>query len=106
MPVADCPNKIDMEKGGAEVIPECELCNLVKGNVKTHLYDKDDLVTIVDCLRCGKDHPMIVWNKHTMNLTPEEFNYMYGRIFLLFPKALIRFDQRQIKNHLHWHIIL
>jgi len=42
----------------------CELCELVRGKVVTREYYSDNRVTIVDCLTCGKDHPMIVLNHH------------------------------------------
>jgi len=81
---------------------ECPLC---KAEHLTNWYYEDDLFYFCDCKSCGI--PMVVLRRHTMKPSWDEVNGMKYVTRVLFG-ADIRFrtEQRQIKDHLHWHIIL
>jgi len=83
------------------VIPECALCRLVNGEVRTRLYYKDSLCLIVDCDTCHI--PMLVFRSHR-DATPTEKALAENIIIDLFEFESIRTEQRKIKEHQHWHI--
>ena len=79
-------------------------CLLCKAEKLTHWYHEDELIWIADCVKCKT--PMVVIKNHTMDLSSKEFNYILKVIEELFGQNVyIRREQRQIKDHLHWHII-
>ena len=80
----------------------CELCDLVAGDIKTRWYYKDKTCIIVDCLTCKV--PMAVLNHHGP-ATAQEERLLEAVVHYLFPGATIRRDPRQIKDHVHWHIL-
>lgn len=79
---------------------ECLLCNLIHGDIKTHLYHQDDNVTIVDCLTCGT--PMLVFSLHGPIADTEHAQRI---IDSLFTYDSIRKEPHQILDHEHWHIL-
>jgi len=85
---------------------QCELCQLVAGNIKTRLYYKNDVCTIVDCSTCSI--PMVVLNHHGA-ADEHEKRLMMNAINTLFSYESIRTEQRKIPAigpdaHIHWHI--
>jgi len=83
---------------------ECPLCKLAAGDIKTKLYYQDKLIIIVDCLTCGI--PMVVLKEHKMNANNFELGHMEMTAKEIFGKDIkFRKTQRQVKNHLHWHIV-
>lgn len=79
----------------------CELCDLVAGNIKTRKYYHDKTCTIVDCLTCGV--PMCVLNHHGLADEQEE-HLMLAAINDLFEYQSIRTEPRKIQDHTHWHL--
>ena len=79
----------------------CELCNLASGDIKTRLYYKNKVCTIVDCLTCGI--PMCVLNHHG-SATEQEKRLMMAVINSLFEYESIRTTPRRILDHEHWHL--
>lgn len=86
----------------------CELCKLVNGNITTKKYYSNFLITVVDCKTCGV--PMVVLNRHSLNLTNVELAKMITKSVEvgdeMFGKEnyIVDRNQRCIKDHLHWHI--
>jgi len=81
----------------------CDLCDLVKGNIITRLYHKDDVCVVVDCVTCST--PMIVLSRHTILPTIAELKHMAEILSDLFgDKAALRIEQRRIRDHLHFHV--
>lgn len=78
------------------------MCDLCKKEKLTKWHWQDDLFWIADCKTCGT--PMVVLNEHRMTLTMIEIQNMLNIIELLFPCKKIRFEQRNTKDHLHWHL--
>ena len=82
----------------------CELCTL---KVKKKVYFEDNDLIVLDCASCLV--PMIVWRKHTMELTKRMEIKMIavleaiGFIFFDAQKFYIDRQQRAVPNHLHWH---
>lgn len=81
---------------------DCELCDLVAGNIKTRKYYRNKTCTIVDCLTCGV--PMCVLNHHGLADEGEE-HLMLAAINYLFEYQSIRTEPRKIRDHTHYHII-
>jgi hypothetical protein len=81
----------------------CELCKLVEGNIRTRKYYRDGNCIIVDCETCRV--PMAVINHHGPASEREE-RLMTAVIHHVFPGASIRKEPRQIKNHVHWHVLV
>jgi len=82
---------------------KCELCKLVEGkDIKTRLYHRDKVMTIVSCLTCGI--PMVVLNHHG-EATENETELMQTVVDHLFSYRGIRKKPRKIPYHVHWHII-
>ena len=80
---------------------DCELCDLVAGNIKTWKYYRNKTCTIVDCLTCGI--PMCVLNHH--GLADElEKRLMMSAINHLFKYQSIRTERIKIRDHEHWHL--
>jgi hypothetical protein len=79
---------------------KCELCERKK-LTKWYLDEKD--WWIADCKTCGK--PMIVYNHHEMNVKLSDVLFILQIVYSKFGKVKIRFNQRKVKDHLHWHII-
>ncbi len=84
----------------------CELCNLEK---KTKWYCEDDTFVICDCESCKL--PMIISKLHNTNmliLFPKVFEaWVNGLVKGIFKKKFhFRKEQRKVKDHWHWHIIL
>ncbi len=83
---------------------DCPLCKLVAGDIKTKLYYQDKVVIAANCPTCGK--PIIVLKRHTMK--PNNFERVHMEMV---PKELFgdtikfRKKQRQILDHLHYHIL-
>jgi len=79
---------------------ECDLCIL---DQKTRWYYEDDLIVICDCLSCRV--PMIVLRKHTVRITPKIIYHLVDVSQRVFGKNIeLRTQQRNIPDHLHWHI--
>ena len=85
----------------AFVMNKCALCDR---KVLTRCYYEDDIVWIADCYSCHI--PIIVLKRHTMEATKEELEHMNKVLDFLFPKRVIRKEQKQIHDHLHWHVII
>lgn len=84
----------------------CELCKLVRGNIITKCYYNEEDFLIVDCKTCGPNVPMLVVKKHTMQPPIDLIDRMIIKAKELFGEnILIRKNQRQIKDHLHYHVI-
>ncbi len=78
-------------------------CSLCKAERKTKWYYEDDKVWVADCETCRI--PMIVWRDHVMKLKFEDVEHMLWVVLMLFGDGVtIRFKQRKIHDHLHWHI--
>jgi len=80
----------------------CELCELVKGNIITKLWYRNDLATIVDCATCNI--PMLVFN-HCGEATERERRLALARVNALLEYESIRTAPRKVMDHEHWHII-
>lgn len=64
----------------------------------------EQVVIVVDCLTCGI--PMIVLKRHTMK--PNNFERVHMEMVAkeIFGENIkFRKQQRQIPDHLHWHIL-
>ena len=79
----------------------CELCDLVKGDIRTELYYSDKTITIVDCLTCKT--PMVVFNHHG-EATEREREHALSIINYLFEYDTIRKEPRRLRDHEHWHL--
>ena len=86
----------------------CDLCEL---KIKTNVYLDNECFIILDCKDCKI--PMVVWKEHTMNVPePDEqvmeaFLIECGRQFYGYNGSFfIDKNQRQVFDHLHWHIRL
>lgn len=81
----------------------CPLCEL---EPLTKQHAENDLAVCVDCLTCGV--PMVVLKRHTMEATAAEKVAMYALASSVCKSQgvvlAIRTEQRQIKDHLHWHL--
>lgn len=80
----------------------CELCQLVAGDVKTRFYYRDKTCTIVDCLTCHI--PMVVLNHHGPASNREK-RLMKAVVNYVFGYESIRTEPRRIFDHEHYHII-
>jgi len=91
------------------VSSDCPLCNLEK---KTRWYYEDDKYVVCDCLTCKV--PMVVLKSHLQCTCPtctfwkmvekevtDICRDLFGDAFVGFRK-----EQRQIKFHWHWHVLL
>lgn len=79
----------------------CDLCNYVE---KTKLYYDGDRFRIFVCDTCGI--PIIALKDHSMIIDLKLAEKMIRTVQLFFGRDIqIRFEQRKIKDHLHWHII-
>lgn len=77
----------------------CELC---EHKILTGHYWWNDKIWIANCKTCKT--PMVVWNKHTMDVDEE---YVISKVKKIFGKNVrFRKEQRKIKDHFHWHIII
>ena len=82
----------------------CRLCMLDKN---TYVYQENDKFIILDCMDCNM--PMVVWKKHTMNITDKDAREMetnlkfVARYKLGQSKFVIDKEQKTIPHHLHWH---
>lgn len=80
-------------------------CLLCKAEHLTKWYYEDKMIYICDCKTCHI--PMVVLRRHGVNVTDIEIAYMRGKVREVFGDCVtFRKEQRQIKDHLHWHIIL
>ena len=88
------------------LIEKCELCDLIRGNFKTPFYFRSDLITVVDCQKCGI--PIWVLNRHEQDISDEDKEYARLQCSYYFPADDIRFreEQRTIKDHRHEHVII
>jgi len=92
-------------------------CDLCKAEKKTHWYypeKREDLLTnkarywIADCLTCKV--PMVVYREHTTRPPKEmidkmmEHAHRIGRDVYGDDKYKLRFENRKIKDHYHFHI--
>lgn len=90
----------------------CDLCNIFKDNqhITTYVYDRNDDMIVLDCATCssdGKPVPMAVWREHTMVLSPGDILHIVKVLTALFGEGIhIRFEQKKIQNHLHWHVLV
>jgi len=80
---------------------KCELCELVKGDVKTRLYFEDDLLVCVDCLSCGV--PMAVFKQHR-EPNETELALILFKVKDVFRNKEIDFGRRKIMDHFHIHL--
>lgn len=78
----------------------CELCKRKK-KTKWHFEDED--WWIVSCETC--DVPMAVYKEHTMRIPLHDVIYITHIIYETFGDVSIRFSQRKIKKHFHFHIL-
>ena len=79
----------------------CPLCRPIQK--KTKWYYEDEDFTILDCRTCGT--PMLVVREHTMKPSQEVIDKMIDKAKELFGENIgIRKTQRQIKDHLHYHV--
>jgi len=88
---------------------DCPLCKLVAGNIISKLYFETDKFICVDCLTCGKNHPIVVLRRHDMEMTKEEQRYMFGRIPRYFGDRFVGFRMKEAHpewGHLHYHVLL
>lgn len=92
------------KRGNLDVVFDMSDCALCDRKKLTRCYYEDDVVWIVDCFTC--QIPIIVLKRHTMMPTAKELAHMDRVLDFLFPKRRLRGEQRQIKEHLHWHILL
>jgi len=76
---------------------------VVDGEIKSHLYYRDDIVTVIDCITCHA--PMMVPNRCSMVLSLVEANHILNVVDQLFGKNVkLRCLQRKIDQHYHLHI--
>ena len=87
---------------------DCELCQLINGNIITKKYYGDFLITVVECKTCLV--PMVALNRHSMKPTNVELTKMItksveiGDAVFGEGEYIVDRNQRCIKDHLHWHI--
>ena len=80
-------------------------CKLCLNEKLTKRYYEDNLIWIANCLTCNI--PMVVLKEHKMNLIEEEENKIINKIKEIFGNNItFRKNQRQILDHLHWHILI
>lgn len=80
----------------------CELCELKK--ITKWYYENDDFV-ILNCKTCGI--PMVVTRKHIMEVGEKLMRDIELKVREIFGDNFkFRKNQRKIKDHWHWHIIL
>lgn len=82
----------------------CDLCEL---KPLTKRYFEDDLIVICDCLTCQV--PMVVLRRHTMSPTKEELERIEEKVKEIFGEEKFkgfRKKQRNIFDHMHYHILL
>ena len=80
-------------------------CLLCKAEHLTKWYYEDELIYICDCKTCHI--PMVVLKRHGMDVTDAEMVHMRRKACEVFGDCItFRTGQRQIKDHLHWHIII
>lgn len=80
----------------------CDLCNLPR---LTPWYYEDEYCVICDCKTCGV--PMVVLRRHSMEPVARELASIAEHVMLLYgPDVRLRLAQRQIADHMHWHILL
>lgn len=78
-------------------------CLLCLAEKKTHWYHEDDICWVADCASCS--HPMIVLRRHSMTATLDELYHMLTVVRNLFGVGVqLRLNQRQVSDHLHWHV--
>jgi len=80
----------------------CELCKLVRGNIKTRLYCRSSELIIVDCQTC--QIPMLVFKNHGQADEGQRRRGM-AVVDTLFDYTEIRKEARRIPDHEHWHIV-
>ena len=81
------------------------MCELCKAEKLTKWYYEDDIIWIADCLICRI--PMVVLRKHKNTLSKDEEEHINLKVKELFGENFqFRKEQRRIKDHLHWHILL
>lgn len=82
---------------------DCPLCDPEK---KTEWHYEDDVVRVINCDTCYT--PMMVLRRHTMKPTLEELRHATRVVGKLFGPDIdcIRTFQRDIEDHMHWHIFL
>lgn len=80
----------------------CELCNPKR---ITKWYDnvKSKYWLVFDCKTCNM--PMVVLKRHSMQASIEEIEEAVYITAKYFPHRTFRINQRNIKDHLHWHLI-
>lgn len=80
----------------------CDLCILEK---RTKWFYEDKSFVIINCDHCMQ--PMIVIKRHTMQPTEQRLEKMIKIAHELFGKNIeFRKEQKKIKSHFHWHIIV
>ena len=81
----------------------CGLCNLDR---KSTWYYEDDEFIICNCITCKI--PMIVSKDHNRVIGTLDGLYLKGLVKGVFHGKNFSFrkEQRKVKDHWHWHIIL
>lgn len=82
----------------------CELCRIYgpEREVVTKLYWEDSVCIVVDCKTCNT--PLLVLKRHAITPSHEERLHMVTLAEQLFPKCYMRFTQRRIQDHYHFHV--
>lgn len=82
----------------------CELCDLVKGDVKTKLHYQNDSLIVITCETDSL--PMVVLKRHDMTISLAELTHILNITYTLFGGHVkLRINQMKIGDHLHWHIL-
>ena len=85
-----------------EFDPHCDLC--CKREPITTQYYEDNVVWIVDCLKCQV--PMAVLKRHATDPKQHERNHCIKITEQLFPEATLDFRMKTIPDHFHFHVLL
>lgn len=87
-------------------VDECELCDLVRGNIVTKVHWSSALSVCVDCLTCRI--PLAVIRRHDSKVTDEEHEDIMNHALDIFGSDFngVRMIPRKIKTHAHYHLIV
>ena len=96
---------IDRSSGKKRPV-DCELCALEK---RTKWLSEDEKFVVLICDQC--DNPMVVYRKHTMQLSRELRLEMYGALASVANRFFAESSsdwfldclQRTVSGHIHWH---
>lgn len=85
---------------------DCELCELVSGDVVTKFYWEDELSICVDCKTC--EIPMTVIKRHDASMTRFEDQWVTTKAIIQWGNKFkkMRKEPRKIHDHAHYHVIL